>query len=35
MLSGTLGASLIGNMLVAEGRGISRAGYGSKDFRSK
>ena len=35
MLLGTLGASLLGNMLVAKGRGISRAGYGSKHFRSK
>ena len=31
MLLGTLGASLLGNMLT--GKGIIRAGYGSKDLR--
>ena len=31
-LLGTLGASLLGNMLT--GKGIIRAGYGSKDFQS-
>ena len=30
MLLGTLGASLLGNMLT--GNGILRAGYGSKSF---
>ena len=33
MLLGTLGASLLGNMLA--GKGINRAGYGSKDLQSK
>ena len=33
MLSGTLGAILLGNMLA--GRGINRTGYGSKELRSK
>ena len=33
MLLGTLGAILLGNMLA--GRGINRAGYGSKDLQSK
>ena len=33
MLLGTLGASLSGNMLV--GKGINKAGYGSKDLQSK
>ena len=33
MLLGTLGASLLGNMLV--GKGINRAGYGSTDLQSK
>ena len=33
MLLGTLVARLIGNTLA--GRGINRAGYGSKDLRSK
>ena len=33
MLLGTLRASLLGNMLT--GKGILRAGYGSKDFQSK
>ena len=33
MLLGTLGASLLGNMLA--GKGITRAGYGSKDLQSK
>ena len=33
MLLGTLGASLLGNTLV--GKGINRAGYGSKDLQSK
>ena len=29
---GTLGASLLGNMLI--GKGVNRAGYGSKDLQS-
>ena len=33
MLLGTLGASLLGNMLA--GKGITRAGYGPKDLQSK
>ena len=33
MLLGTLGASLLGKMLA--GRGINRAGYGSKNLQSK
>ena len=33
MLLGTLGASLLGNMLA--GKGITRAGYDSKDLQSK
>ena len=33
MLSGTLGAILLGNMLA--GRGINRTGYGPKELRSK
>ena len=33
MLLGTLGASLLGNMLA--GKGINRTGYGSKDLQSK
>ena len=33
MLLGTLGASLLGNMLAVEG--FNRAGYGSKDLQSK
>ena len=33
MLLGTLGASLLGNML--EGKGITRSGYGSKGLQSK
>ena len=33
MLLGTLGVRLLGDML--EGKGINRAGYGSKDFQSK
>ena len=33
-LFGTLGASLLGNMLAA-GKRINTAGYGSKDLRSK
>ena len=33
MLLGTLGASLLGNMLV--GKGTIRAGYGSKYLQSK
>ena len=33
MLLGTLGASLLGNMLA--GKGITRAGCGSKDIQSK
>ena len=33
MLLGTLGASLLGDMLT--GKGIIRAGYGSKDLQSK
>ena len=33
MLLGTLGASLLGNMLA--GKGINRAGYGSTDLQSK
>ena len=33
MLLGTLGAVLLGKMLT--GKGIIRAGYGSKDLRSK
>ena len=33
MLSGTLGASLLGNILAV--KGITRANYGSKDFQSK
>ena len=33
MLLGTLGASLLGNMLT--GNRIIRAGYGTKDFQSK
>ena len=33
MLLGTLGVSLLGNMLA--GKGINRAGHGSKDLRSK
>ena len=32
-LLGTLGASLLGNMLT--GKGINRVGYGSKDLESK
>ena len=32
MLLGILGASLFGNMLT--GKGISREGYGYKDFQS-
>ena len=32
ILLGILGASLLGNMLT--GKGIRRAGYGSKDFQS-
>ena len=33
MLLGTLCASLLGNILA--GKGINRAGYGSKDLKSK
>ena len=33
LLLGTLGASLLGNMLA--GKGINRAGYGSKDLQAK
>ena len=33
MLSGTLGASLLGNILAV--KGITRANYGSKDLQSK
>ena len=33
MLLGTLGASLLGNMLG--GKGITRAGYVSKDIQSR
>ena len=33
MILGTLAASLLGNMLA--GKGINRAGYGSKDLQSK
>ena len=33
MLLGTLGASLLGNMLAVEG--FNRAEYGSKDLQSK
>ena len=33
MLLGTLGASLLGNMLT--GKGMLRAGYGNKYFQSK
>ena len=33
MLLGTLGASLLGNMLTS--RGINRVAYGSKNLRSK
>ena len=33
VLLGTLGASLLGNMLAD--KGITRAGYGSKDLQSK
>ena len=33
MLLRTLGANLLGNMLT--GKGIIRAGYGSKDLQSK
>ena len=33
MLLGTLRASLLGNKLA--GKGVNRAGYGSKDFQSK
>ena len=33
MSLGTLGASLLGNMLT--GKGVNRAGYGSKDIQSK
>ena len=33
MLLGTLSASLLGNMLA--GKGIKRAGYGSKDLQFK
>ena len=33
MLLCTVGVSLLGNMLA--GKGITRAGYGSKDFQSK
>ena len=33
MSLGTLGASLLGNMLA--GKGINKAGYGSKDLRFK
>ena len=33
MVLGTLGASLLGYMLA--GKGITRAGYGSKDLHSK
>ena len=29
---GTLGASLLGNMLTGKGKGIIRAGYGSKGY---
>ena len=32
-LLGTLGASLLGNMLA--GKGVDRAGYGSKDLQCK
>ena len=32
MLLGTLGASLLGNMIA--GKGINRAGYGYKDLQS-
>ena len=39
MLFGTLGASLLGNMLAAKGinraEGMTRAGYGSKRFLNK
>ena len=33
MLLGTFGKSLLGNLLT--GKGINRAGYGSKDLNSK
>ena len=33
MLLGTLGTSLLGNMLAD--KGVNRAGYGSKDRQSK
>ena len=33
MSLGTFGASLLGNMLA--GKGVNRAGYGSKDTQSK
>ena len=33
MLCGTLGASLLENMLA--GKGINKAGYGSKDLQTK
>ena len=33
MLLGTLGPSLLGNMLA--GKGITRAGYGSKDLKKE
>ena len=33
IFSGTLGASLLGNMLT--GKGMLRAGYGNKYFQSK